>query len=61
MIELKLISKFKEYFRVLKIAKKPDRDELKSTLRIVLIGIGIIGAIGFIFYLIAYVAEGVLG
>ena len=58
MIEVNLISKFKEYLRVLKIAKKPDKDELKSTLRIVMIGVGIIGLIGFIFYLIAYFIEG---
>lgn len=61
MIKLKLISKFKEYLRVLKIAKKPDKDELKSTLRIVMIGVGIIGLIGFIFYIIAHFIEGGAG
>lgn len=47
------IRKFKEYLRILKITKKPDKDELISTIRIVLIGIAIIGGIGFLFYLIS--------
>lgn len=57
-MKLKLVEKFKEYIRVLKVAKKPERDELTSTLRICMIGIGIIGLIGFIFYLISYLIGG---
>jgi len=45
--------KFKEYFRVLKITKRPEKSEIRSTLRICLIGIGIIGVIGFILYFIS--------
>lgn len=58
MIKLRLITKLKEYFRVLRIAKKPDKAELKSTLRICMIGIGLIGLIGFILYIISYYIEG---
>lgn len=58
MIKLNLLNKIKDYLRVLKVAKKPDRDELTSTLRICLIGIGLIGLIGFIFYLISYFVGG---
>lgn len=58
MIKLNLLNKFKEYIRVLRIAKKPERDELLSTSRICMIGIGLIGLIGFIFYLLSYFVEG---
>ena len=43
--------RFKNYIRVLSITKRPDKDEFLTTLRIVLIGIGVIGIIGFFFYL----------
>lgn len=61
MIKLNLITKIKEYLRVLKIAKKPDKNELFSTLRICMIGIGLIGLIGFILYILLYYVEGGLG
>jgi protein translocase SEC61 complex gamma subunit len=54
---MKFMEKIKEYFRVLKVAKKPEKDDMKSTLRNSLIGIGIIGLIGFIFYLITIILE----
>jgi len=41
------------YKRVLQIARKPDKDELKETIRICGIGILIIGVIGFIFYIVS--------
>ena len=41
------------YKRVLQIARKPDKDELKETIRICGIGVLIIGVIGFIFYIIS--------
>jgi len=52
------LKKFKEYFRVLKIAKRPEKNEIVSTLRICLIGIGIIGVIGFILYFISAMVGG---
>ena len=57
MINLNLIAKIKDYLRVLKIARKPDKNELKSTLRICLIGIGLIGLVGFLLYVIMYYIE----
>ncbi len=48
-----LKEKIKNYIRILSIAKKPEKDEFLSTLRICLIGIGLIGFIGFIFYLVS--------
>jgi len=41
------------YKRVLQIARKPDKDELKETIRICGIGVLIIGVIGFIFYIVS--------
>lgn len=41
------------YGRVLSITKKPDKEEFWDTVRICGIGIGIVGAIGFIFSLIS--------
>jgi protein translocase SEC61 complex gamma subunit len=41
------------YRRVLMIARKPDRKELKETIRICGLGLLIIGIIGFIFYIIS--------
>jgi len=49
-----VITKIKEalasYKRVLIIARKPDKEELIKTAKICLIGIGLIGFIGFIIY-----------
>jgi protein translocase SEC61 complex gamma subunit len=47
------------YKRVLMIARKPDKDELKETARICGIGSIVIGIIGFIFYIISVVLNGV--
>jgi protein translocase SEC61 complex gamma subunit len=58
VINLSLSEKIKEYIRVLKVAKKPEQGEMKSTLRICIIGIGLIGLLGFIFYLASYFLEG---
>jgi protein translocase SEC61 complex gamma subunit len=49
-----LILKIKEmvasYRRVLVIARKPDKDEFVKTAKICLIGMGLVGLIGFIVY-----------
>lgn len=39
-----------EYIRVLKLARKPSREEFKTIAKISMAGIGIIGTIGFIIY-----------
>ncbi len=43
----------KRYKRVLILARKPDKKELKETARICGIGFVIMGMIGFIIYLIS--------
>jgi len=39
-----------EYVRVLKLARKPSREEFTMIAKISMAGIGIIGAIGFLIY-----------
>ncbi len=41
-----------EYIRVLKLARKPNREEFTTIAKISMAGIGIIGMIGFIIYAI---------
>lgn len=53
-----LKERIKNYIRVLTITRKPDREEFVSTLRIVLIGIGVVGFIGFLFYLFSVIFLG---
>lgn len=38
------------YRRVLSISKKPTMDEFKRTVKVAGMGIGFIGAVGFIFF-----------
>ena len=42
----------KETWRVLRITKRPNRDEFKNLVKVTGLGIAIIGAIGFIIFLI---------
>jgi protein transport protein SEC61 subunit gamma and related proteins len=42
--------KLQEYIRVLKLARKPTRDEFNMIAKVSLAGIGIIGMIGFLIY-----------
>jgi protein translocase SEC61 complex gamma subunit len=55
----KILVKLKEilenYRRVLIIARKPDKEEFLKTVKICLIGMGIIGFIGFIIYAISII------
>jgi len=41
--------------RVLKVNKKPSREELRRTLRICVIGVLLLGSLGFLFYAISVV------
>ncbi len=44
----KLREKLQEYRRVLHITKKPDSESFKAIMKVTSMGIGIIGAIGFL-------------
>lgn len=51
--KLQKIKRFlKETRRVLRITKKPDKEEFKTTVKVTGIGAAVIGAIGFIIFLI---------
>ena len=44
---------FKECKRVLRVAKKPDKDEYLNFSKVTAIGVAIIGAIGFVIVLVS--------
>ncbi len=52
-------SKIREYVNVLKMARKPDRDEFTTTTKISIIVMFIVGFIGFVIYLLMTVLPGV--
>ena len=47
----KIRSKLEKYVRVLKITKKPSREEFVTSIKVTGIGIILIGAIGFAIFL----------
>ncbi|MEM5794378.1 MAG: protein translocase SEC61 complex subunit gamma [Candidatus Aenigmatarchaeota archaeon] len=52
-MRLNIKETIQNYKRVLSASKKPEREEVITTIRICAIGITLIGFIGFILYLIA--------
>jgi protein transport protein SEC61 subunit gamma-like protein len=52
-MRIRIRERLESYKRVIKISRKPDKDELLTTAKICAIGVLLIGAIGFIFYLIS--------
>lgn len=50
-----VIEKIKNYIRVLKLVKRPTREDYLDAVRICSIGALIIGIIGFIIYLITII------
>lgn len=52
-MQLKIRETIGKYIRVLKVCKRPTKADLLDTIRVTLIGVAIIGMIGFIFYLIS--------
>ncbi len=57
-MEIKLKEKLENYKRVLIVAKRPSFEDLKDAIRISAIGIGLVGLIGFIIYLISVLLIG---
>ncbi|MEM5797793.1 MAG: protein translocase SEC61 complex subunit gamma [Candidatus Aenigmatarchaeota archaeon] len=49
---LKIVEKFREWKRVMSVARKPDKDEFLTSAKICALGITIIGIIGFVIFLI---------
>lgn len=52
-MQLKIRETIRKYVRVLKVCKRPTKADFLDTVRVTLIGVAIIGIIGFIFYLIS--------
>ena len=50
-----LSKKLKEYVRILKLAKRPKKEEFSRTSKIAGAGMLLIGSIGFFIYLLMYV------
>ncbi len=48
----KIKEKIEEYRRIIRVAVKPTKDEFDVSVKITLIGVGILGLIGFIMQLI---------
>ena len=48
----KIKEKLKQYRRVISIARKPDKDEFKSSAKITGAGILLLGFIGFVIFLL---------
>ena len=51
----RLRSMLTEYSRVLRITKKPSKEEYKTIVKVSGLGIAIIGAIGFLIHLISQI------
>jgi protein transport protein SEC61 subunit gamma-like protein len=51
-VRLNVRAKLLEWKRVLQVSRKPSRDELLSSSKICMLGIALIGAIGFFIFLI---------
>ncbi len=54
-----LQAKLKEYINVLKMARKPDRDEFVSTTKISVVVMFLVGLVGFIIYILMEILPGV--
>lgn len=52
-LKIKARNKLNEYMRVLKISRKPDREEFEMSAKVTGAGMIIIGIIGFVFYLLS--------
>ena len=57
----RLANKFMRYRRVLEIATKPDKDELISSIKVSVLGIALLGIIGFAIFLAYFLVVGLSG
>jgi len=60
MQESEIQSKLKEYYNVLKMARKPDWEEFSTTAKVALIVIFVVGFIGFGIYILMELLPGAL-
>ena len=50
-MKLDIKSKLLEWKRILQVARKPSQDEFLTSTKICVLGIAVIGAVGFVMYL----------
>ncbi|UCD02901.1 MAG: protein translocase SEC61 complex subunit gamma [Candidatus Aenigmatarchaeota archaeon] len=50
-MKIDIRAKLSEWKRILQVARKPDRDEFITSSKICLLGIALIGVIGFVMFL----------
>ena len=55
LMKINIREKIKDYIRVIKLNKKPTKEKFFETLRICVIGIAVLGVIGFVFYIISMI------
>ncbi len=51
-------NKFEEYIRVLRVARKPEKDEIKLLFRITIVGLALVCTLAFIVKTIVYLLGG---
>jgi len=54
-MKLDVIEKLKNCIRVIKLNKLPTKEKFSETLRICVLGVFIVGLIGFLFYIISVI------
>ena len=52
-MQLKIRETLENYIRVLRIAKKPDMEEFLLVAKVCGIGIGVVGALGFVLFILS--------
>jgi len=52
--------KLNEYLKILKMARKPDRDEFLSTTKIAVAVMFVVGLVGFLIYILMEILPGAL-
>ena len=54
----RFINRFVRYRRVLEVSQKPDKQEVISSIKVSLLGISLLGIIGFVIFLIYFAVLG---
>ena len=57
-MQLKIKETLENYLRVLRIAKKPDGEEFLFVAKVCGIGIGVVGVLGFVLFILSHLFIG---
>ena len=58
MMKLKIRERLTNYHRVLKVAKKPSREDFTEALKICLMGLFVVGILGYSVYIVSVLFMG---